>query len=347
MSKFRKLRSDKIFFNKNYLGLFSLICTFLFFLNFNWSRDIVTYRELYISVSDLDFFERFSLNPAFSQEFGFYLLQNLFSGSISFSIYIICIIFISLLLKFLALLRVNSRPQVLDVAPYFLILGFLHEGTQLRIAFALSIVLWAIVTWAKNNRWKSLLLLYLATTFHSSSAIFGLPIFTLFFPSRPKVLYLCLALFLLIATLTPFQYFAEILIEMIPRYSLYFEQEFLSTQNDSGFFKYYSIFFGLLVGFIWYYYKPTTLIWQNLRTFSLVSGILAIGILQSLSFSVVIASRFADQMLLPICLVLGACLTQLRLERRFLPLVVMTLVLLIYGMFRGYLSFKPLYPLAE
>ena len=336
-----KLINEKIFFYRKYLGLFILIWSSLFFLNINWSRDINSYNQFYLSVANLDFFERFRVDSGFSQEFGFYLIQNLFSGHISFPGYIAFLIFSSLLLKFFALLKLNSAPQVFDVLPYLLLLGFLHEGAQLRIALALSIVLWAIVMWARNNLWESLLLFLLAITFHSSVIIFLIPIATLFFlASKPKILYVCLALLILATSIIPFQYVAAFATEVIPRYSLYFMPQVLSTQNSSGLFQYYFIFFGLLVCFIWHYFKPTTFIWQNLKTFSLVSGILAVGILQSLSFSVVIASRFADQMLLPISLVLGACLTQLRLQRKIFPLVMMILILLVYGILRGYLSFR-------
>lgn len=326
---------------KKNIIFFILMWIFLFFLNINWSRDIDAYEDYFFVVSNLNFFERFNVDLGFSQEFGFYLIQNLLSGHISFASYIAIIIFIPLLLKFLALLEVNRRPQILDIAPYFLLLGFLHEGAQLRIAFALSIVLWAIVMWAMNKWWQSLLLVLLAVTFHSSSIIFCLPIFLLFFlASKPKILYVCLTFFLLVTSFIPLEFLAEFVTKILPRYSLYFKQEVLSAQNSSGLFQYYFIFFALLVFLIWRYFKPTTLIWHNLKSFSLVCGILAIGILQSFSFSVVIASRLADQMLLPISLVLGACLTQLRLERKFLPLVLMVLVLLVYGLLRGYLSFR-------
>jgi hypothetical protein len=56
---------------------------------------------------------------------------------------------------------------------------------------------------------------------------------------------------------------------------------------------------------------------------------------------VVVSSRLADLLLLPLLLVLGATLHQLMQQGKWLLLGCMTLMLIGYGILRGIVSFKP------
>jgi hypothetical protein len=58
-------------------------------------------------------------------------------------------------------------------------------------------------------------------------------------------------------------------------------------------------------------------------------------------FNVVVSSRLADLLLLPLLLVLGANLHQLKEQRQWFLLWGMTLSLIGYGILRGIVSFKP------
>jgi hypothetical protein len=120
-----------------------------------------------------------------------------------------------------------------------------------------------------------------------------------------------------------------------------YSESFYSIQNKSGLFQYYFVFVGFLTVFVWRYYKPSSELWSRLKKVGLTSGCLAVVILMVFHFNVVVSSRLADLLLLPLLLVLGANLHQLKEQRQWFLLWGMTLSLIGYGILRGIVSFKP------
>jgi drug/metabolite transporter (DMT)-like permease len=124
------------------------------------------------------------------------------------------------------------------------------------------------------------------------------------------------------------------------RFMLY-SGDFYSLQNKTGLFQYFFIFVGALTTFVWLYYKPSSELWSRLKKIGLTSGCLAVVMLTVFHFNVVVSSRLADLLLLPLLLVLGANLFQLKERRQWFLLWGMTLSLIGYGILRGIVSFKP------
>jgi len=325
-----------------YVAGLLLVWLTLTFVNLHWGIDI-SYRDwfnlnkaqgLTVSLSNLDF----SKDPAY------FLTQAGFSGLVSFDIFFGALIFLCLSLKFSALLQVNKAPGILDVAPYLLVLGFLHEGIQMRIAIALSIALWAIICFAKNQRVLALLILAFACTFHISAAAFFLVFFLVFLYERFG-LNVAIASALLTAFLAYTPFIPDLLIWVgeatHARFLTYAQGTIFKNQNSTGLFQYFSLFVIFLTVVVWKDYKPESLVWKKLYQIAITSGLLAIAILQVFRFNVVVSSRLADLLLLPVLLVLGAALTQLKLAKRYWTLSFLLLVLLSYCMARGYVSFHP------
>lgn len=280
----------------------------------------------------------YSKDPAYS------LIQAGLAGLLNFEMFFGLLIFACLALKFAALLQVNPRPGLLDVAPYLLVLGFLHEGIQMRIAVALSIAIWAIVFYAKNQRLLALFILALASTFHISASTFFVVLILLFSYEKWGKVSMVVGVFIAaVLAYTPF--IPTLLIEVgrltNARFLLYSEGVIYENQNSTGLFQYFVLFVIFLTGFVWRYYKPISTVWTNLYRIALTSGFLAIAILQIFRFNVVVSSRLADLLLLPVLLVLGATLTELRSDKKYFPFWIMCLALIFYCAARAFISFNP------
>jgi len=283
----------------------------------------------------------------FSKDPSYFLVQAGLSSFVTFEVFFGLLIFLCLALKFFALLQVNNRPGILDVAPYLLVLGFLHEGIQMRIAIALSIALWAIIYFAKNQRALALLILAFACTFHISVSAFFLVFFLVFLYERFGVGVIIFGIFLS-AIMAYTSFIPDLLIwvgEVFhARFLSYSQGDALKNQNSTGLFQYFVLFVIFNVAVVWSCFTPESLIWKKLYQITLASGLLAISILQIFRFSVVVSSRLADLLLLPVLLVLGSALTQLKDKRRYWVLSLVILVLGFYCAARGYVSFHPTQP---
>jgi len=328
--------------NWKYIASFLLVWAVLTAVNLHWLIDD-WYRYSFSLYSSLGTFARFSaiLND---RDPGYFLVQACLAGLINFEIFFGILIFTCLALKFTALLQVNSHPRILDVAPYLLVLSFLHEGIQIRIAIALSIGLWALVYFAKNQRFLALFILLLASTFHISASAFFLVFFLLVMYERfgKPLLYLGVVSTLILS------YTSLVPILLIrageatnARFLLYSQGIVFQNQNSTGLFHYFVLFVAFLTMFVWHYYKPPSSVWKNLYRLALTSGLLAVAILQIFRFNVVVSSRLADLLLLPVLLVLGATLAQLKDQKKYVPLVVMLIALIVYCAMRAFVSFNP------
>jgi len=326
----------------NHVAGLLLVWLVLTAVNLHWGID-VSYRDWF----DINRAQGFALSLAsldFSKDPAYFLAQAGFSGLISFDVFFGLLIFLCLGLKFYALLQVNRAPGVLDVAPYLLALGFLHEGIQMRIAIALSIALWAIIYFAKNQRVLALLILAFACTFHISAGAFFLVFFLVLLYQRFG-LKLIIASTLLFIILVYTSFIPDLLIWVgeatNARFLGYSQGIVFKSQNSRGLFQYFVLFVIFLTAVVWGFYKPESLVWKKLYQIAIASGLLAIAILQVFRFNVVVSSRLADLLLLPVLLVLGATLTQLNLAKRYWMLTFLLLVLLSYCIARGYVSFHP------
>lgn len=321
---------------------FLLVWATLTAVNLHWLIDDWYRQSFSLNVSQ-DFFTRIT-TIVYSKDPAYFLVQACLAGLLNFKIFFGLLIFVCLALKFSALLQVNSRPGLLDVAPYLLVLGFLHEGIQMRIAVALSIAIWAIIFYAKNQRILALFILALASTFHISASTLFVVLFLLFAYERwGKAAIVVGVAFAIVLAYTPF--IPALLIEIgkltNARFLLYSEGVVFENQNSTGLFQYFVLFVIFLTGFVWRYYKPISGVWSNLYRIALAAGFLAIAILQIFRFNVVVSSRLADLLLLPVLLVLGATLTQLKNEKKYFPLWVMCLGLIFYCAARAFISFNP------
>ncbi len=325
--------------------IFLLCCwAVLFALNIIFSRDIFQYHCWFDDALALAGPDRFFGLKGYFHDPAYYILQAVGTMLFPFEIFFWLLIFAALLVKLLALLRVTPNPSLLDVLPYLMVLSFLHEGTQIRVALALSIALWALIKFAQGKRHLAIFILGVACTFHISVACFFHVFLMLFLYERfGKIVLIIIAV---VATIIAYTSIVRDLVMQFgeltnARYMAYSVGSIYRKQNSSGLFQYFSLFVGGLTILVWKLYQPESKAWAQLKKIALASGFLAIIILQIFRFNVVIASRLADLLLLPIVLVFGSALVQLQKSQRKNLLRLLIFALISYGAARGFLTYAP------
>ena len=324
-----------------FLGVWAIIL----YLNLNYSRDVSQYAAWFSEAHSLGFYGALKAID-WARDPAYYFLQGVGSRFISFPVYLGMLIFICLFLKLLATVQIFPRPTWLLVAPYLLCLGFLHEGTQLRIAIALSFIAWAIVLWAKDRFFLALIAFGVGCLFHLSVVIY-IVIFGLLLLARLLGVY---AYLLAASVVIAIMYFSlgESLAFLYGgrlaqiRYLHFLSPGYLKTQNSSGLFYLYPAFIAFITAINFKLYKPSDSVLKNLKVLAILSGIFAFAILTIFGFAVQIATRLADLLLLPPLMVLGAALVQQYQERRYLYWIPIVCALVAYAVMRSYVTFGPL-----
>lgn len=316
-------------------GLFLSILNLYFLIDKDYKLMFELGRDLSISQK--------LISPFFYKDPGYFIFQNISGIFFNFNTFFIAIIFLSLFIKFKALLSIEKNISVWHVLPYLFGLSFLHEGIAVRIALALSFGLWAIIFYVRQKWLLAILLLIIGGTVHLSVLAFIFVWLAMILHDRLGHRFVYAAIFFtLLFSLTSvvpdvMHYLGRL---TNARYMAYSES-FYAIQNKSGLFQYFFIFVGVLTAFVWRYHEPASELWARLKKVGVTSGCLAVVILLVFHFNVVVSSRLADLLLLPLLLVLGVTLYQLKKQRRWFLLLGMTSVLMIYGILRGIVSFKP------
>jgi hypothetical protein len=321
--------------------IFLVVAVFLVCLNFYFLID-VSHKYWFLEAQSLPLPQKIVFNPE-NKDPAYFIFQNTIGIFANFASFFTFIISLSLFLKFKALLSVEKNISFWHVLPYLFVLSFLHEGIQVRIALALSFALWSIVMFAQKKWLLSFILLMVGGTFHLSVLTFLIIPIAIMLHDRfgHRFLYVTMAFTLLLSLTRIIPDVMHYLGQATNARFMLYSGDFYSLQNKTGLFQYFFIFVGALTTFVWLYYKPSSELWSRLKKIGLTSGCLAVVMLTVFHFNVVVSSRLADLLLLPLLLVLGANLFQLKERRQWFVLWGMTLSLIGYGILRGIVSFKP------
>jgi hypothetical protein len=334
-------KSFKILLNYKNLSLCLLFAFLLTLVNINFSRDIAGYQLIYTNASNANLVDVF-LTPEAGQDPLFFFIQILINQVVPFEIFIFIVIFISLFIKMEVILSIPRDLNLLFITPYFAFLGILHEGTQLRIALALAFMLWGIVSWFKDKRLTSLVIFLIAFGIHASSIIY-LIIFFGFYLFKYLGKNRALALGLLCLMISYFYFDLSFLksfdVPYLQLYIRYLEAGVLQTQNTSGLFWFYPVIIASLVAGNFFWFSSSSDFWNKLYIFANISGIVAVIILYYLSSSVIISSRFADLLLMPVLLIWGETIARFYVDKRYFLLISCLFFFVTFGMVRIYISF--------
>lgn len=336
---FKSLWNRQVFL---YLVSFALIWAVLLTLNLFLSRDIDDYGVNFNLAKAQNLSERL-LAINWLKDPAYFLAQAFSAGMMPISIFFGIIIASCLALKWLALRQLVDRPGWIIILPYLCVLSFLHEGTQIRIAIALSIALWSLVLWSKEKYLNAFLLILLAASFHISGITFLLPYTIIWLADRfGKVIYVVSAS---IGMLLAFPGVSDFLLvqwgELVhARYMTYARGAIYRTLNVTGLFQYFFLFVAMLTALVWKYQSPQNKMEARFHRLAIVSGVLGVAILIDLRFNSVIASRLADLLLLPLLISLGIMLNRLYESQKALCLCIAAM-LVGYCLMRGYVTFSP------
>jgi len=316
----------------------------LLVLTYAFSRDIFAYHCWFDDALALPPANRFFGLNGYIRDPAYYLLQAFGSMFLPFEVFFAILILAALVIKLFALLQLSTKPSLLEALPYILVLSFLHEGTQVRVALALSFALWAIIWFAQGKLTQAFLILCVAVTFHLSVIPFFLIFLLLILYDR-----LGFWIFPVIAFISAFLAYSSVVSDLVitwgeathARYMAYSVGDIYLRQNSSGLFQYFSFFVVMLTILVWRLHQPNTKTWRELKKIALISGFLAIIFLQLFRFNVVIASRLADLLLLPLTLVLGSALVGLKQNHKK-KLFWMVMILLVgYCCVRSLVTYHP------
>ena len=238
--------------------------------------------------------------------------------------------------------------------PYLLALSYLHEGTQIRAAVALAFGVWAFYASYKRQYVLACALLALAATFHLSVLILAIPLIMLMLYERYPKSSAMIFLMLVFLLMNP-NWVNDLVLSLggtlaKERYFLYVNPPVMASQNTSGLYVFFIPFVLILVGMIWLFYRPGNREERYFAGVAKMSGVLALAILGIFQFSVIVSSRLADLLLLPILIVFGALLWQWWQAKKYGRVIVSVATLIVYCAVRSYISFgpiltKPLWPM--
>lgn len=322
---------------------FAAVWSTLFMLNLFWSRDVLIYRTNFEHIADL--IDENQLHMNWSRGDPSYAILELFFAylGIPFDVFLGIVIASCLGLKWFALRRLTENPGWLAVFPYLAVLSFLHEGTQIRIALALSIAMWSLVLWSKQKNITAFLFICFATSFHISAAAF-LFVFLIIglserFGRLTYIVYLITALVFAYSGLiyNLFLWWGEL---VNARYMNYLRGAIFSTLNVSGLFQYYFIFIIFIISIVHFFKVERSSEEKRFNLLSVFSSVLAIVVLIDLRFNTIIASRLADLLIFPLLVSLGIILQDLKNTSRTLFFIFFA-ILLGYCAIRGYITFSP------
>lgn len=322
--------------------LFTGVWAILLTLNLCCSRDYGVYRVSYDHLHN--HIAAGSFPSDWLRDPGYLILQAIFASTpLPFEIFLGFVIALCLFLKWTALCELISKPVLLHAIPYLLVLSFIHEGTQIRIAIALSVVSWSLVWWVQKKSLQSLLMLCFALSFHISvGVIFLLYLVAWLADKYGKLVFIFATILAVICAYPGFlqTLFLEVGALLDARYMVYSRGAIYKSLNVTGLFQYFFIFVSLLTFIVYKFNQPRISEDKNFTSLAIISGVMGVVTLIDLRFNSVVASRLADILLLPVVMSLGIVLYKLKSTK---PQVYSFILILLLGycVIRGYTVFSP------
>ena len=165
------LRKYNMLIDKLILILFSLLCFSLFALN-TYNPDFLTFQKIF------NFIRYFNLSYYSGIEFGFFWLMRI-SGLLGLNyhmfLFVIAVLFLTLFIK--AIKKLSIYPGT-TMAFYFFF-PFLLDVIQIRNSVGYVITLHALIAFLEKKCYKTLFLIILASTFHTTQLFYLLIFLTL------------------------------------------------------------------------------------------------------------------------------------------------------------------------
>lgn len=234
---------------KIFLFIFLGIYCFLFsFRAISVGADYSSYVEIYNMFLNSSFSGKIDLiHSIFYMEKGYLLLNALFAtlglNMVTFQLFL-CVVFSFCVYKFLCV----EKDSAFVVLFFLYCIGaFFNVMNQTRAAIAVAICLYAITEMWNNKTKKSVILVCVACTIHTSAVIAFVVLFLIKIKKRFTYKNLLFSIVITGAMLVLFNPFLRIILILFPRYSGYFADDKIGTFIKSGNATYLIYFFCVLV----------------------------------------------------------------------------------------------------
>lgn len=275
-----------------------------FYLAINFSKDWYNYQFDYETKYRAVEWQKHWSNIDFSKEPFYNFSSKAIGDFFGFSTYIFLSTILFLTIK-LHYLRRITNSQYASLFFYICFYLFLFEGTQIRIAYATSLVMVALYCLKQKSFFSAFALILIASQFHLTAILF-LVIFPLYYFKGLNnfiIITFLLSPFIIlfnIPVLSPFKEFVGLL---NPRYLNYIDQNLLAEQNSTGLFHYFIVFFtGVLLTS--YYYLRSEIVRDRFLTSIFSIALLGIVFMCVFSKNVAVAARLGELFLVVIVILL-------------------------------------------
>lgn len=322
---------------KPYLPI--VTCIFLGFLtsilSINFSKDSVGYHLIFdntIAKTWVCVLDDFSL----VKEYLFEIMVYVFGNGLGFaaSMTLMTVFFLTIKLKYLGKITGDFYLGTFFYTCFYLLL---LEGTAIRVAFALALVMVAIYYLKQQQFWKCLLLILLGTQIHLTVILFLL-VFPIYFIPRASWV-VCLLFFTApLCVIFDFSIFSAVIqfLGLInPKYLNYDSAKLISGQNSTGLFFPYIGFFSLLLGAIYLYLREKISADRFIKAMFLIC-LTGIALMWLFYDHVAMAARLGELLLLPIVILLSALDMELRSRQLFFERGIVYAISLSYFLARFY-----------
>lgn len=312
--------------------IYVILGVVIFQLSVMYSKDWINYQWQYdtmISVVDWhSFFKQLSVFKEPLYKFSAKLFGQLV-GYQSF-IFITTVILLTVKLHFL-----KEITKSLYVSTFFYICFylFLFEGTAIRIGYAVTFVI-AGLYFLKLQKWLyAFVLIVIASQIHLTALLFliAIPIYYYRWVNAAIYILFIASLIIAIFDISFVSIIQPFFVEMNPKYIMYFYPKFLQTQNSTGLFHYFIVFFALLVSVILFYLKNILKQDKFLQTMFLLT-VCAISLMIVFHDYVAFSARLGELLLVPIVILLTQLYVEFNFKQKHLHrnvLVVLSLMFLL------------------
>lgn len=189
---------------------------------------------------------------------------------------------------------------------YICLYLLLHEGTALRVAYAVALLVPALYFIKVQKFHYSLILILIASQIHITALVFLLAFPAYLYKQFNILVYLLFLIspLVIVLEISILNILKELIITLNPKYSYYFQQNLVRNQNSTGLYFYFIAFFALLMFVISFYLKDLI---KKDRFISMLFSLCLVGIILMCIFYdyVPVGARFGELLLMPIVVLLS------------------------------------------
>lgn len=273
-------------------------------LSVNFSKDLHSYTVMFdetVAKSWIDIFEEASFFKENLFKLMFYTLGH--GLSYAATVTLMTVFFLTIKLKYLEKVTGDFYLGTFFYLCFYLLI---FEGTVLRAAFALSLVVVAIYYLKQEQFLKSLCCIILGSQLHLSAIIFLLLFPMYLIPGSLRIV--CFVFFLAplfyIFDFSVFSKTIDFFSLINPKYLTYTNRDLIAAQNSTGLYFPYIGFFSLLLGYFYFRLRERILSDRFIRSMFLMAmtGIILMWVFYD---HIAVGARLGELLLFPIVILLA------------------------------------------